>query len=74
VPNPKLEKPPPKLLTKVQVLDRVGVTFPTIWKWMREGRFPRSRVVGDSKSVWLESEINEWILALPERQLMGDEA
>jgi predicted DNA-binding transcriptional regulator AlpA len=74
VPNPKFEKPPVKLLTKAQVLDRIGLTFPTVWKLMRQNRFPRSRVVGDSKSVWLESEITEWILALPERQLLGDEA
>ena len=62
-----------RLISKPEVLDRVGVTFPTIWKWMREGKFPRSRQLG-SKSCWIESEVEAWINALPTRRLKGDEA
>jgi hypothetical protein len=39
---------------------------------MRAGTFPRSRVVG-GKSMWLSSEIEAWLAALPVRQLKGDE-
>src|SRR5262245_52800816 len=42
-----------RLLTKPEMLARVRVTYPTIWKWMREGTFPRSRIVGN-KSMWFE--------------------
>jgi predicted DNA-binding transcriptional regulator AlpA len=38
---------------------------------MRAGTFPRSRVVG-GKSMWLLSEIEEWMAALPVRRLKGD--
>jgi predicted DNA-binding transcriptional regulator AlpA len=61
-----------RLLSKRQVLARVCVTYPSIWKWMREGKFPRSRVIG-GKIVWLESEINDFINGLPIRRLKGDE-
>jgi prophage regulatory protein len=60
------------LLNKKQVVDRIGVSFPTIWKWMRAGKFPRARTIGDLKSVWLESEIQAWMSALPLSRLSGD--
>jgi predicted DNA-binding transcriptional regulator AlpA len=63
---------PLRLLDKKQVIERVGVSFPTIWKWMRAGTFPRARVVGDLKSVWYEHEIEAWIAALPMRRLKDD--
>jgi len=33
----------------------------TIWRMMREGRFPRSRRIGKAAAAWLESEVEEWI-------------
>lgn len=62
---------PTRLLSKAQVLARVPVTFPTLWAWQRQGRFPRARVVG-GKSCWIESEVDAWIAALPVRPLKGD--
>jgi predicted DNA-binding transcriptional regulator AlpA len=59
---------PERLLSKHQVLDRVGLSYPTVWLWMREGRFPASRDLG-GRVCWLESEISEWIAALPVRRL-----
>jgi predicted DNA-binding transcriptional regulator AlpA len=61
-----------RLLSKRQVLDRVGASYPTIWHWMTVGRFPRSRTVG-GKVMWLESEVNQWIEALPVARLKGDD-
>ena len=62
---------PPRLLSKPEVLDRVGVTYPTLWSWMQRGKFPRSRQLG-GKAAWIEAEIEEWINALPVRRLKGD--
>ena len=62
-----------RLIFRREVLRRVGLSYPTIWKMMREGRFPRSRVCG-GKSAWLEDEIEAWIESLPIRQLKGDVA
>ena len=71
---PPGDSDPPKplrLISKPEVLDRVGVTFPTIWLWMREGKFPRSRELG-GKSAWIEAEIDAWINERPVRRLKGD--
>jgi predicted DNA-binding transcriptional regulator AlpA len=61
-----------RLLSKREVLAIVGVSYPTLWSMMRAGTFPRSRVVG-GKSMWLSSEIEAWLAALPVRQLKGDQ-
>ena len=65
----------PLLLGRHDVVAMAGVTYPTIWFWMRGGKFPRSRIVG-GKSMWVASEIEAWIAALPVRPLkpLDDEA
>jgi predicted DNA-binding transcriptional regulator AlpA len=60
-----------RLLDKPQVCKIANVTYPTIWAWMRAGKFPRARIVG-GKSMWLSTEIDAWLAALPERPLKGD--
>jgi prophage regulatory protein len=66
-----LSQGPPRLLSKAEVLVVAGCTFPTVWKMMRQGKFPRSRVVG-GKSMWLSTEIDAWLADLPVRALKGD--
>jgi len=62
-----------RLLTKPEVLLIAGgVSYPTLWSWMRAGRFPRSRVVG-GKSMWRSDEVQLWLDALPVRPLKGDD-
>jgi predicted DNA-binding transcriptional regulator AlpA len=63
--------PPTRLLSKNEVLEIVGVTYPSIWSWMRAGAFPRSRIVG-GRSMWRSDEIAEWLAGLPVRPLKGD--
>ncbi len=67
--------PPIRLLDKAEILALTGMSFPTIWSWMRAGRFPRSRVIGrgaNSKSVWRSDEVGRWLDALLLRELKGD--
>ncbi|ASJ91973.1 helix-turn-helix transcriptional regulator [Porphyrobacter sp. CACIAM 03H1] len=52
---------PPRLLRLPEVMDRVGLRRSAIYQRMSEGRFPRCRSLGAKCSVWVESEINEWI-------------
>ena len=68
---------PTRLLFKREVLKRVGVTYPTVWKWMMAGKFPRSRLLGEpgsktAKVAWYEHEIEAWLLGLPLQALKGD--
>jgi predicted DNA-binding transcriptional regulator AlpA len=77
LPDKTVPKAAPRLLRRAEVLQIVGVSFPTLWAWMRAGRFPRARITGGgasgrSKSVWLSNEVEEWLSALPIRRLKGD--
>lgn len=53
-------------LTKRALCEKVGLTFPFIWQMIREGKFPEGRAVG-SRTLWVGSEIDDWILARPAR-------
>ena len=53
-----------RLLTRKQVLALVPISYPTIWKLMCQGKFPRPRKVG-SRSLWSEREILVLIPAQP---------
>src|SRR5215468_10091588 len=55
--------PPPlaeRLLNKYEVMTITGLSYPTLWAWMRAGKFPRSRIVG-GKSMWLSTELSAWL-------------
>jgi len=60
-----------RLLTKSEVCAIAHVTYPTLWQWMLAGKFPRSRIVA-GRSMWLSTEIDAWLAALPVRPLKGD--
>src|SRR5262245_17418457 len=62
-----------RLLSKSEVLAIANVTYPTLWAWMRNGTFPRSRVAG-GRSMWLSTEVEAWLAQLPIRPLKGDTA
>lgn len=63
----------PRLLKKTEVCALANATFPSIWAWMRAGTFPRARVVG-GRSMWLSTEVEQWLASLPVRRLKGDVA
>ena len=51
----------PRFLRISEVLDRVGVSRPTIYRWMREGTFPKQISIGANSVVWLESDVTKWM-------------
>ena len=56
-----------RLLSKAEVCDRVCRTFPTVWLWVKQGRFPEPRILG-SAPFWIESEIDKFLANLPVRK------
>jgi len=57
-----------RFIFKAELLERVGgVTYPTVWRWMRDGKFPVAVEVG-GRIAWLESDIDAWMLSRPLRQ------
>ncbi|MBA4043735.1 MAG: AlpA family phage regulatory protein [Erythrobacter sp.] len=60
--------PPPRLLRLPEVMDRVGLRRSAIYQRMSEGRFPKCRTLGPKCSVWVETEINEWVRSVAENK------
>ena len=44
-----------------EVIARVGLKRSAIYQRMSEGRFPRARSLGARCTVWIESEIEQWM-------------
>jgi len=67
--NDAVEAEPPSLvlLSKAQVLRKVPITAPTLWAWVRAGKFPRPRAISPNKTCWIEAEVDAWIRARPLR-------
>jgi prophage regulatory protein len=64
---------PRRLMHRSEVLDIVGATYVTVWKWMRAGKFPRSVVTCGGQVAWYSNEIEAWLASLPRQRLKGDD-
>ena len=61
------EQPTLVFLSKTQVLKKIPVTAPTLWAWVRQGKFPRPRAIFN-KTVWVAAEVDAWMQARPHRE------
>ncbi len=61
-----------RLIFRRELINTVGVSYVTVWSWMRAGTFPRGRDIG-GRTAWIESEVAAWIASRPIRHLKGDE-
>lgn len=60
-----------RLVFKPELIDRLGVSYPTILKFVREGRLPRGRVIGD-RIAWTEKEVETFLANLPRQKFRSD--
>ena len=60
-----------RLIDRHEVLEITGLTYPTIWKMMREGSFPRSVKIS-GRARWHEEEVGSWKDGLKRTRLKGD--
>ncbi|MBA1181271.1 AlpA family phage regulatory protein [Pseudomonas psychrotolerans] len=56
-----------KLLTANQVIALLGIARCTLWRWVRDERFPAPLNLGPRRIAWREAEVNAWIDALSVR-------
>jgi len=59
-----------RLILKPIVLYKTSMTYPQIWKLMRDGKFPRSVRLG-SRAAWWESEVDAWLDNLHRTEFKG---
>lgn len=57
----------PSLLRLKVVLQRIGVSRTTLYRWIHTGHFPRPRSLTPSGSTvaWLAGEVEAWITSKP---------
>ena len=53
-----------RLLTRREVEQRVGMGRSSVYRAMREGRFPEPLCIGPKSVRWVSSEIEAWIASL----------
>lgn len=61
--NPNDSEPangPRRFLRLPAVLERVGVSSASIFRWEKKGTFPRRRKLGLNSVAWVEQEIDDW--------------
>jgi prophage regulatory protein len=56
---------PLRLLRLPQVIELTGLGRDTIYRYIREGRFPAQRRISDRASAWRTDEIAAWIESRP---------
>lgn len=49
-----------RIIREPELLKRIGVSSTTLWRWEKNGLFPKRIPLGPNCKGWLESEINEW--------------
>ncbi|KGX50824.1 prophage CP4-57 regulatory family protein [Burkholderia pseudomallei TSV44] len=50
-----------KLLRLVGVLDTVGVKKTTLYRWIREGKFPAPVQLGARSVAWRATDVQQWV-------------
>jgi len=50
-----------RFLRKKEILEIIGVSNVTLWRWIDKGAFPKSYELGENSVGWKDNEVNEWI-------------
>ena len=51
----------PRFLRLPEALNLVGVSRPTIYRWIAAGDFPTQVPLGGNTVVWTEASVHEWM-------------
>lgn len=52
-----------RIIRLKEVMDSTGLARSTIYKYISEGAFPKPVSLGERCVGWVESEVQEWIVA-----------
>ncbi|WP_158116555.1 AlpA family transcriptional regulator [Vibrio cincinnatiensis] len=54
---------PMRFLKLKEVMEKTALSRSAIYRKMNDGEFPQSVSIGDRAVAWLESEVDEWMVA-----------
>lgn len=57
------ENKPIRVLRLKQVVERTGICRASIYRFVREGKFPASIKLGERAVGWYESDVEGWLIA-----------
>lgn len=57
----------PRFVRLNHVADQTGLGKSTILAWEATGRFPKAVRLSTTLRVWLESDVNEWVVSKAQR-------
>lgn len=49
-----------KYLSTAQVLQNLGVSKQTLWRWVRVGKFPAPVKLSERRIAWRERDVRAW--------------
>lgn len=53
----------PLIIRKAELQSMLGISDPSIYRWEREGKFPKRIQLGGNSVGWLYSEVEAWLAA-----------
>lgn len=51
-----------KFIRDKQVAEKLSIGRTTVWRWVNEGKLPKPTKIGNKTSVWLEADIEAFIM------------
>ena len=51
----------PALLSKAKVIEVTSLSHTTIWRMMKQGKFPKSVKASMGRVAWRKSDIDNWL-------------
>ena len=63
-----------RIIRLKEVIYSTGLARSTIYKYIGEGSFPKAVSLGDRSVGWVDTEVQEWILARIEERDVTEEA
>ena len=63
-----------KIIRKPELMGRIQLSDPTIWRMEKAGRFPRRIQLGGNSVGWFEDEVDQWLSMKAAERFEGAQA
>jgi prophage regulatory protein len=61
----RMSDPAVKVLRKPQLVEKLGISYSTIFRLYRRGQFPEPVKLSEGAVGWVESDVDAWIATCP---------